>query len=263
MSDGIEIVRDLPYLRRYARALTGSQGSGDQYVRLCLEAVIADRSLIDPARAPRAALYAAFHRVAAHVSPLGDAPAAGGGGLAGRVATLPRHERQVLLLTSIEGFTLADAADILGIDVAEAAARLETARAAMRRQPPTRVLIVEDESVIALNLSDIVAEAGHEIVGVAATEREAVEMARREKPGLVLADIQLRDGSSGLDAVRRILAEMVVPVIFITAFPERLLTGERPEPTFLVTKPFDAGTVTVTMSQALLADVAVPRRAAG
>jgi len=261
MSDGIEIVRDLPYLRRYARALAGTQASGDQQVRMCLEAILADRSMIDPARTPRAALYAAFHRVAAHLPPVGAATASGS--VAGRVAALPQHERQVLLLTSIEGFTLSEAADILGIDVAEARRRLDAARAAMRRQTPTRVLIIEDEPVIALNLADIVAEAGHEVVGTAATEREAVALARREAPGLVLADIQLLDGSSGLDAIRRIAAEMTVPVIFVTAFPERLLTGERPEPTFLVTKPFDAATLMVTMSQALLTGGAMPRRATG
>jgi DNA-binding LytR/AlgR family response regulator len=43
-----------------------------------------------------------------------------------------------------------------------------------------------------------------------------------------------------------------VPVIFVTAFPERLLTGERPEPTYLITKPFDAAVLTATIAQALL-----------
>ena len=71
-------------------------------------------------------------------------------------------------------------------------------------------------------------------------------------PGLVLADIQLADGSSGLDAVDDILEIDSVPVIFITAYPERLLTGERPEPTFLVTKPFATESVKATIAQALL-----------
>jgi two-component SAPR family response regulator len=61
----------------------------------------------------------------------------------------------------------------------------------------------------------------------------------------------LADGSSGLDAVDDILAIAQVPVIFITAYPERLLTGDRPEPTYLVTKPFQEGTVKTTISQAL------------
>ena len=75
--------------------------------------------------------------------------------------------------------------------------------------------------------------------------------ASEETPGLVLADIQLADGSSGLDAVRDILGQFQVPVIFITSFPERLLTGERPEPTFLITKPYDPNAVKAAISQAL------------
>jgi CheY-like chemotaxis protein len=72
----------------------------------------------------------------------------------------------------------------------------------------------------------------------------------------VLADIQLADGSSGIDAVKDILARLDVPVIFITAFPERLLTGERPEPTFLITKPFQRSTVKAAISQALFFNAA-------
>ena len=87
--------------------------------------------------------------------------------------------------------------------------------------------------------------------GVAVTRDEAVKMVGEERPGLVLADIQLADDSSGIDAVKDILAQFSVPVIFITAFPERLLTGERPEPTFLITKPFERSTVKAAISQAL------------
>ena len=69
---------------------------------------------------------------------------------------------------------------------------------------------------------------------------------------LVLADIQLADDSSGIDAVNEILTEMACPVIFITAYPERLLTGERPEPAFLVTKPFNPESLKAVIAQALL-----------
>ena len=71
------------------------------------------------------------------------------------------------------------------------------------------------------------------------------------RPGLILADIQLADGSSGLDAVNELLRTFEVPVIFITAYPERFLTGERPEPTYLITKPFLPETVQATIGQAL------------
>jgi CheY-like chemotaxis protein len=88
------------------------------------------------------------------------------------------------------------------------------------------------------------------------TRDEAVAQALARRPGLVLADIQLADDSSGIDAVKDILHEFSVPVIFITAFPERLLTGERPEPTFLITKPFQRSTVKAAIAQALFFDTA-------
>jgi CheY-like chemotaxis protein len=92
------------------------------------------------------------------------------------------------------------------------------------------------------------------VTGVARTYGEAVASVKQRKPGLVLADIHLADGSSGLDAVNDILTSINAPVIFITAYPERLLTGEKPEPAFLITKPFQADTVRATISQALFFD---------
>jgi CheY-like chemotaxis protein len=100
-------------------------------------------------------------------------------------------------------------------------------------------------------LSDLVTGAGHDVCAVEATASSAVAAAKRERPDLVLADIQLADGSSGIDAVKEILASFEVPVIFITAFPDRLLTGERPEPTFLITKPYSPDMVRAAVSQAL------------
>ena len=83
-----------------------------------------------------------------------------------------------------------------------------------------------------------------------------------KQPGLILADIQLADGSSGLEAVNELLATFEAPVIFITAFPERFLTGERPEPAFLIAKPFQPATVSAIISQALFFERKAKRRAA-
>ena len=115
----------------------------------------------------------------------------------------------------------------------------------------TTVLIIEDEPVIAADIQALVMELGHRVSEVATTRAEARAAAERNPPGLILADIQLADGSSGIDAVRDILVDTAASVIFITAFPERLLTGERPEPTFLITKPFQPETVKAAISQAL------------
>jgi CheY-like chemotaxis protein len=98
-------------------------------------------------------------------------------------------------------------------------------------------------------------ELGHRVTAVARTHKEAVEAARAKQPGLILVDIQLADGSSGVEAVNEILSWNQVPVVFITAYPDRLLTGQRPEPTFLMAKPFHVDDVRVVVSQALFFDV--------
>ncbi len=105
---------------------------------------------------------------------------------------------------------------------------------------------------ICRNIKEIVESLGHNVMAIVRTHKEAIAKTRESMPELILADISLADGSSGIDAVRDILAEQDLPVIFITAFPERLLTGERPEPTYLITKPFDAAVLTATIAQALL-----------
>jgi hypothetical protein len=101
-------------------------------------------------------------------------------------------------------------------------------------QIATDILIIEDEALIAMDLENLLENLGHEVTGIARTRTDAVTLAKAKRPGLILADIQLADGSSGMDAVNELLTTFEVPVIFITAYPERFLTGKRPEPAFLV-----------------------------
>jgi CheY-like chemotaxis protein len=159
--------------------------------------------------------------------------------------------RQALLLTTLEDFTVAQTAAILGLKPDEVETLVREAVAEIERESATGVLIIEDEPLIAMQLEDLVRGLGHAIAGTAATRTQAVAAANAVPPGLVLADIQLADGSSGLDAVDDILQQFDVPVIFITAYPERLLTGDRLEPTYLVTKPFQETSVRAAISQAL------------
>jgi DNA-directed RNA polymerase specialized sigma24 family protein len=243
----------IPLLRRYARALTGSQRSGDAYVAATLQALIEDRTAFDMSLPPRVALYRVFHAIwdSAHIDP---EPMEGSGMAAKaqqRLRALTPLSRQALLLTTVEGFTTDEAARIIGAPWSEVTALVAEARAEIERQTRARVLIIEDETLIAIDLADIVAKLGHEVVATADTASKAIAAAAQHKPDLVLADIQLADGSSGIDAVNEILHRVAVPVIFITAFPDRLLTGERPEPTFLITKPYLEETVQAAVSQAL------------
>ncbi len=235
---------ELPYLRRYARALTGSQSLGDGGVREVLEALLIAPHEFDASRPPRAELYRVFHRLWRGMSDLSRGE--------GVVTGLVVHTRQALLLTVIEGFSVQESADILGSTVEEVAAGIAEARLAIEKSMHANVMIIEDEPIIALHISSIVRELGHTVAGIARTRDEAVALAARTMPELVLADISLADGSSGIDAVKDILTATDLPVIFITAFPERLLTGERPEPAFLITKPFEPETVMAAIGQALM-----------
>jgi CheY-like chemotaxis protein len=130
-------------------------------------------------------------------------------------------------------------------------ALVEEAGRELAAEIATNVLIIEDEPLIAFDLEGLVESLGHQVLGIARTHTEAVSLAQAKRPGLILADIQLADGSSGLDAVNELLEAFEVPVIFITAYPERFLTGERPEPAFLIAKPFQPATVSAIISQAL------------
>jgi CheY-like chemotaxis protein len=227
----------LPNLRRYARAMTGSQSVGDSCVRAALEAILAAPRLILDEHAPRVELFRLFHAV--------SEPMAASLGLKARVGRAP------LLLTAIEGFSADEAGVILRLSAPEIVAAIDAAKAEIMEEMRGQVMIIEDESIIAMHLRALVEDLGHVVTGVATTRGEAATLFARTRPDLVLADIRLADGSSGIDAVKDILAAHDVPVIFITAFPERLLTGERPEPTYLITKPFLPETVTATISQAL------------
>jgi CheY-like chemotaxis protein len=244
----------LPYVRRYARALTGDQTTGDHYVRVALEALAAGERTLAENMTPRVALYHVFHAIWCSSGAQLEGPSEDDAGMDDATRRLMRiapRSRQAFLLTALEGFTPSEAAQILGADFPEVERLIAEAQAEIDAELATDVLIIEDEPVIAADIEALVTELGHTVVDIAATRTEAVDAVARKTPGLVLADIQLADGSSGIDAVKDILQRFDVPVIFITAFPERLLTGERPEPTFLITKPFQPETVKAAIGQAL------------
>ncbi|MCU0911746.1 MAG: response regulator [Rhodobacteraceae bacterium] len=243
----------LPYLRRYARALTGNQDTGDRYAAATLEALLEDASIFDGSTDPKVALFHAFHLVWSSAgAPLGTPDTALSRRAQDHLARLTPNTREALLLNAIEGFSLADIGAIMQIEPSEAEELVAIAQREMEASVAGKVMIIEDEAIIAMDIRAIVTGMGHSVTGVARTRRDAVALAARERPDLILADIQLADNSSGIDAVNDILAQFDdLPVIFITAFPERLLTGERPEPAFLITKPYSEDQVTSAVSQAM------------
>jgi DNA-directed RNA polymerase specialized sigma24 family protein len=249
------VARHLPFLRRYARALTGSQSSGDAYVTAVLEALLEDPANFSIEEEPRVALYRAFTKIWNSIGVNGGSES-GAAELPAelRLARLTPQPRQAFLLISLEGFSEEEAANILDVDVPGLRQMLDEAGRELADEIATSVLIIEDEPLIAMDIESVVERLGHDVLGVARTHKEAVKLVRSKRPGLILADIQLADGSSGLDAVNEMLESFEAPVIFITAYPERFLTGERPEPAFLIPKPYQPSTVSAVISQALFFD---------
>ncbi|HEV2896686.1 MAG TPA: response regulator [Pseudaminobacter sp.] len=257
MSLSATIAPHLPFLRRFSRAVSGSQQSGDALVAAMLEALIADVSIFPEASNERIALYKTFAKLFTSIAirvPQETPSSAWEQRAAANLTAISPLPRQAFLLVAVEGFTDEEAAEILSVSESEFSALLSQASAEISRQVATDILIIEDEPLIAMDIEEMVEGLGHRVVGIARTHAEATAMFNKTRPRMVLADIQLADGSSGIDAVNEILASAAVPVIFITAFPERLLTGERPEPAFLVTKPFNPDMVKALISQALFFD---------
>jgi DNA-directed RNA polymerase specialized sigma24 family protein len=246
------VAQHLPYLRRYARALAGSQHSGDAYVAATLEALIEDPAILEKTVGPRVALYRLFTKIwnSVGVNEVVE-PAEQGLPVEQRLAHITARARQAFLLIALEGFSEDDTAQVLATDVPTVRALVEESGRELAAEIATDVLIIEDETFIAMDLEGLVESLGHRTVGVARTHAEAVTLAKAKRPGLILADIKLADGSSGLDAVNELIQSVQVPVIFVTAYPERFLTGERPEPAFLISKPFQPAMVSAVASQAL------------
>jgi DNA-directed RNA polymerase specialized sigma24 family protein len=259
--DSQTIGQYVPYLRRYARALTGSQVAGDSYVAAALEAAVADRTALDDPSGSRVALYRLFTRIWSSIS-INNVRGSEASMLPGEasLANITPLPRQAFLLVAVEGFSEAEAARVIDTDVPGLRRLIDESGRELAAEIATDVLIIEDEALIALELETLVESLGHRVIGVAATHAEAIALVEKVKPGLILSDIQLADGSSGLDAVDEMLRSFEAPVIFITAYPERFLTGNRPEPAFLIAKPFDLATVSAIASQALFFEHSAKRR---
>lgn len=245
------VAQHLPFLRRYARALTGSQTSGDAYVVATLEAISSAPEVLE-GRNPKVALFRTFTTIWGSLNRHGNSEPISAGVRCDRcIAQITPEPRQAFLLVSLEGFSEGDAAEILDVNVDAVRSLLEEAGRELASEIATDVLIIEDEPLIAHDLAGLVESLGHHVVGIARTYAETVSIARACSPGLILADIRLADGSSGVEAVSELLKELCVPVIFITAYPEGLLTGRSLEPVFLIAKPFQPATVAAVISQAL------------
>lgn len=247
-----EILPHLPLLRRHARLLTGSTELGDNYVRLCLELILAEPERVkgeDIHCELLEALYAAWASPEApqERSPLQPSRQRR---LDRGIGALPRLRRRVLLLSVVEKLRPEQVSRILKIRIEEVGALLAEAKDSIEKYAETSVLIIEDEPFIALELSLIVQEMGMTVLASVA-EHEAAVAAAENQPALVLADIQLQRNDNGIAAARDILGALDVPIVFVTGFPERLLTGDSLEPAFVVAKPYSKEALKAVIAQAL------------
>src|SRR5262245_63266560 len=195
------IAPHLPNLRRFARLLTGSQKAGDLAVTRVLEAIVADPSLF-PELPPRIGLYQCFLNV--FTTRLEDSVSQAdeiGATAARSLAALPAQARHAFLLVSVEDFDRTEAAQILEVSGRRIEELLRQANSEIGKQIATDVLIIEDEPLIAGDLQRSQEDLDHRVPPVARPHPEAKGLAALHKPGMVLADIKLADGSSGLDAV--------------------------------------------------------------
>jgi len=226
-----------------------------------LPALLADRQAQEAKLVSRPALYQYFTKIWNSISlNRSTEPGVKGSAAERRLSSITPLPRQAFLLLAVEGFSESEAAQILEIPIEQLRGLVEESGRELAADIATDVLIIEDEAFIAFDLEGLVESLGHRVLGIARTREEALAIAGKKRPGLILADIQLADGSSGLDAVNDMLETFETPVIFITAYPERFLTGERPEPAFLIAKPYQPSTVSAILSQALFFEHKASRR---
>src|SRR5882724_2934649 len=106
-----------------------------------------------------------------------------------------------------------------------------------------RILIVDDEIIIARELEERLKQLGYEVVGIAASGREATALALEARPDLVLMDIVLQGEMDGIQAAAEIRATLGIPVIYVTAYTDRktLDRARVTEPFAYIVKPFSEG----------------------
>lgn len=237
MSIVTSVEKELPYLRRYARAVTGSTSIGDDCVARALQSVLRaiEQGLAKDESFEKSEL---FRLVDLNICDAIDVE-----------ESLPHR---ALLLVAMEGLSEDEVCEVLDVQHTALRQLIATAEDKFRKSIATAVLIIEDEALIAAQLKRIVSDAGHTVVGVATRATEAVALGRRMKPDLILCDIHLAGGTIGTDAIAELDLPETIPVIYITAYPEDYLSTANKGPSYLVAKPFDTQYVKTIIAHALL-----------
>src|ERR1700761_4242903 len=181
MHNTSQIAAHLPYLRRFARALTGNQAAGDAYAAAALETISVEPSALSRDLDLNAALYKVlltiWESVPAnrrhHAPMLADASPAEGHDIE-QITPLPRV---CFLLHTVEGFSSDVIAKLVERPVSKVRDLIDEAEREIAAQLHTNVLIIEDETIISMDLEALVEELGHNVIGVARTRAEAMAIA--------------------------------------------------------------------------------------
>lgn len=233
--------KETAFLRQYARAVVSDQLLGDEIVAAAL-------SDFDPAaiagfddRRRKIALFRAFYEIWRRARVGGEgAPAFTREALLASQPNIAPPERQLALLVDVVGIGADMAADLLELDVNEARRLLSEEREALeKRKVEGSALVIEDEPLIAMDVSTLLESLGLKVVATARTADAAVAKAAEHRPEVVLADYDLGAGKTGLDAIKTIVSDMPVIAVFLTAYPDEVLSGADNEPTFVLAKPFN------------------------
>ena len=102
-----------------------------------------------------------------------------------------------------------------------------------------RILLVEDEPLIAIDLESILVRLGHEVVGIADTHDQALQIAEDTKPDAAFVDIKLRDGFTGMRAAKRLRDDFGLNCTFVTGNAEQVADADF----LVVNKPFTAAQI--------------------
>lgn len=249
-----EIEEQLPYLRRYARAMSGSRDLGDRMAEQALLTFLRDDEALPEGCDLRVVLFRALQDARGAANYQLEDTFENAALIQGNrhLARLTPGSRDAFLLSAFEQFTHQEIATIMRRAPDDIEGLIAVAREDLSNMITGRILVIEDELAVANELSEIVMEMGHSVIGSAPTKEDALEIVEQVEPDLILSDIQLANGGSGIKAVSEILRSYpMTPVIYITGYPERLLTGKGPEPAFLVTKPYSPDQVRSAVSQAM------------
>jgi CheY-like chemotaxis protein len=252
-STGSERLRDtVPRLRRYARAALGDRDRADDCVARAVAAASATGATASDLET---ALYHELYRR------LADAPVAAPGDtgrqveaqlLADDVRGLEPRRAHALLLRRLEGLDAGVAGAVMGLSPEEVDRLVGEAMAALRKRLLAKVLIIEDDTLVAEHIAAVLTGVGHAVTAIAASVEEALAAARTRRPDVVFADVELGGSASGIDAVAAIRDAGPVRTVYVTAYPERVLArGADAAATCLVTKPFDEARLRTAMAAAL------------